>query len=86
MHPLSKYLPNSDYIITSKDLKSETENGTPEGEIFTLISETQKGKLLLDEIALTKGMTFTQKNINDGILVYRNMLLENDNDTSFYIF
>lgn len=57
-------------LINSSSLLSQDNDNTPSQLVYTLVSATQKGDLLLNSVKLSIGSTFTQKDIDDGKLSY----------------
>ncbi|MFI0427437.1 MAG: S8 family serine peptidase, partial [Flavobacterium sp.] len=65
-------LTNSTYTISNTDLEATTSAQTASQQVYTLISPPTIGNLRLNSTNLTVGSTFTQNDINTGLLNYIN--------------
>lgn len=70
-------------VISEQYLLANSNNNNPEDIIYTIISSPKEGLLSLAGIDLEIGSTFTQKDINNGLLKYRHL---NDSETKDQFF
>lgn len=63
---------NGDYTISSSDIEATSNTGTPVEHIYTLLELPQRGNIELNGVVLAVGDTFTQEDINNGLVEFTN--------------
>jgi subtilisin-like proprotein convertase family protein len=63
---------NGSYTIQTSDLEASTTSETSDQQIFTVVTLPEKGTIVKNGLALTVGDTFTQQDIDNGLVDYTN--------------
>lgn len=72
---------NSSYVLLDSELKASSVGSTATEQIFMLTQLPSKGTLKLNGTALLVGETFTQNDIDTGVVVYSNTSGVSTNDS-----
>lgn len=73
---------NSSKLIDQTDIQVISQNQTPENHLYTLVAIPEKGILKKNNQTLELGDTFTQNDVNNGLIFYENS--ENTETTDFF--
>ena len=63
---------NDTSLITTGDIQVQTPSETASQQVYTLRTLPEKGKILKDNVELDVGGTFTQEDVDNGLIFYRN--------------
>lgn len=67
---------NGPYTFTSNDILATTDSESPAEQIFRLLELPSKGIIQKNGVDLGIGDTFSQQDINDGVIVFQNNQIE----------